>query len=41
MLAGTVLQTAILFWVTYRTNWNKEASMAKDRIKEWGGHIAN
>ncbi|MQM16677.1 hypothetical protein Taro_049634, partial [Colocasia esculenta] len=24
MLAGTVLQTAILFWVTYRTNWNKE-----------------
>ena len=24
MLSGTVLQTLILIWVTYRTDWNKE-----------------
>ncbi|KAK4485746.1 hypothetical protein RD792_008392 [Penstemon davidsonii] len=24
MVAGTVLQTAILFWIVYKTNWNKE-----------------
>ncbi|KAL5718164.1 Protein DETOXIFICATION 29 [Ranunculus cassubicifolius] len=36
MLAGTVLQTCILFSMTYRTNWNKEASEAGDRIKQWG-----
>nr|QEY08351.1 MATE efflux family protein member 4 [Crocus sativus] len=37
MLAGTVLQTLILFWITYRTDWNKEASIAGERIKTWGG----
>ncbi|KAF6137058.1 hypothetical protein GIB67_030822 [Kingdonia uniflora] len=37
MLSGTVVQTCILFWLTYRTNWKKEASIAGDRIKEWGG----
>ncbi|XP_010251087.1 PREDICTED: protein DETOXIFICATION 29-like [Nelumbo nucifera] len=37
MLSGTILQTAVLFWMTYRTNWNKEASIAGDRIKQWGG----
>ncbi|KAL5718170.1 Protein DETOXIFICATION 29 [Ranunculus cassubicifolius] len=37
MIAGTVLQTAILFFMTYRTNWNKEASAAGVRIKQWGG----
>ncbi|XP_062110398.1 protein DETOXIFICATION 30-like [Humulus lupulus] len=37
MLAGTVLQTGVIFWIVYRTNWNKEASLAGDRIKEWGG----
>ncbi|KAG5522065.1 hypothetical protein RHGRI_034314 [Rhododendron griersonianum] len=26
MLAGTVLQTCILLWMIYRTNWNKEVS---------------
>ncbi|KAL5718168.1 Protein DETOXIFICATION 29 [Ranunculus cassubicifolius] len=36
MLAGTVLQTCILFTMTYRTNWNKEASEVGDRIKRWG-----
>lgn len=38
MLSGTVLQTLVLFLMTYRTNWNKEASIAGDRIRRWGGH---
>ncbi|CAN6464420.1 unnamed protein product [Victoria cruziana] len=37
MLGGTVVQTLILFWMTYRTNWDKEASIAEDRIRVWGG----
>ncbi|GLU21675.1 hypothetical protein SLE2022_378020 [Rubroshorea leprosula] len=37
MLLGTVLQTIILFIMVYRTNWHKEASIAEDRIKKWGG----
>ncbi|CAI0463310.1 unnamed protein product [Linum tenue] len=27
MLGGTVLQTLVLFWMVYRTNWNKEVSL--------------
>ncbi|KAK1314040.1 Protein TRANSPARENT TESTA 12 [Acorus calamus] len=38
MLSGTVLQTLILYWMIHRTNWNKEASVAVDRIRKWGGH---
>ncbi|PON99038.1 Multi antimicrobial extrusion protein [Trema orientale] len=41
MLAGTVLQTCVLFWMVYKTNWHKEASLAGDRIKAWGGHVEN
>ncbi|KAI3991765.1 hypothetical protein MKX01_038163 [Papaver californicum] len=37
MLLGTILQTGILFAMTYMTNWNKEASIAGDRIRQWGG----
>ncbi|XP_059657870.1 protein DETOXIFICATION 29-like [Cornus florida] len=37
MLTGTVVQTCVLFWMIYKTNWNKEASIAGDRIKQWGG----
>lgn len=37
MLSGTIAQTLILFWLTYRTNWNKEASVAEERIRSWGG----
>ncbi|KVH98405.1 Multi antimicrobial extrusion protein [Cynara cardunculus var. scolymus] len=37
MLTGTVVQTLILFWICYRTNWDKEASMAEDRIRQWAG----
>ncbi|PIN17377.1 putative membrane protein, predicted efflux pump [Handroanthus impetiginosus] len=37
MIIGTVVQTVCLFWVVYKTNWNKEASVAAERIKKWGG----
>ncbi|XP_008221919.1 PREDICTED: protein DETOXIFICATION 29-like [Prunus mume] len=39
MLMGTVLQTCVLFVMIYKTNWNKEASIAEDRIRKWGGHV--
>ncbi|KAK7309731.1 hypothetical protein RJT34_06693 [Clitoria ternatea] len=38
MLFGTVVQTCVLFFMIYRTNWNEEASLAEDRIKKWGGN---
>ncbi|KAL3656070.1 Protein DETOXIFICATION 29 [Castilleja foliolosa] len=37
MVAGTVVQTIILFWIVYRTDWDKEASIAAKRIKHWRG----
>ncbi|GKV14574.1 hypothetical protein SLEP1_g25428 [Rubroshorea leprosula] len=37
MLSRTNLQTIVLFVTIYKTNWNKEASIAEDRIKKWGG----
>ncbi|XP_075485518.1 protein DETOXIFICATION 29-like [Primulina tabacum] len=37
MITGTTVQTVILFFIVYRTNWNKEASAAAQRIKTWGG----
>ncbi|KAL0414363.1 UNVERIFIED_CONTAM: protein DETOXIFICATION 31 [Sesamum radiatum] len=38
MTSGTVVQTLVLFWIVYRTNWDKEASAATKRIKKWGGN---
>ncbi|KAK1578456.1 hypothetical protein Q3G72_030392 [Acer saccharum] len=37
MNTGTIIQTCVLFWIIYKTNWNKEASIAEDRIRKWGG----
>ncbi|XP_030449778.1 protein DETOXIFICATION 29 isoform X1 [Syzygium oleosum] len=37
MLAGTVVQTCVLIFMVYRTNWSKEASIAEERIRRWGG----
>lgn len=35
MIGGTCMQTAILVWVTLRTDWNKEVEIAKTcRIKD-------
>lgn len=41
MLCGTILQTCVLFGIIYKTNWNKEAAVAGDRIRKWGGHTEN
>lgn len=32
MLAGTVMQTLILIWVTYRTDWSKEVDSCADLL---------
>ncbi|KAK9934568.1 hypothetical protein M0R45_021705 [Rubus argutus] len=41
MLIGTIIQTGVLFTMIYRTNWNREASIAEDRIRKWGGESTN
>ncbi|KAK9675537.1 hypothetical protein RND81_11G013500 [Saponaria officinalis] len=38
MLFGTAVQTLILLLLTYRTNWNKEATDAKERLEYWRGN---
>ncbi|XP_045828521.1 protein DETOXIFICATION 40-like [Trifolium pratense] len=35
MLGGTVLQTIILLWVTFRTDWNKEVVESNKRLNKW------
>ncbi|RVW45948.1 Protein detoxification 37 [Vitis vinifera] len=35
MIGGTVMQTLILVWVTYRTDWSKEVGKAKQRLDKW------
>ncbi|XP_072950922.1 protein DETOXIFICATION 33-like [Typha angustifolia] len=40
MLIGTVLQTAVLLVITFRTRWQKESMLAEERIKVWGGVVA-
>ncbi|KAG7543705.1 Multi antimicrobial extrusion protein [Arabidopsis thaliana x Arabidopsis arenosa] len=40
MLTGTVVQTIVLTWMICRTNWDTEAAMAEDRIREWGGEVS-
>ncbi|CAL9216043.1 unnamed protein product, partial [Arabidopsis halleri] len=37
MLTGTVAQTFVLLLMIYRTNWNREASLAEARIRKWRG----
>ncbi|KAK9094762.1 hypothetical protein Scep_026231 [Stephania cephalantha] len=37
MLCGTALQTLILLIVLWKTNWQKEAALAVDRVRIWGG----
>ncbi|CAI0463505.1 unnamed protein product [Linum tenue] len=37
MMAGTAVQTLVLYWMIYKTNWNEEASNAGDQIRKWGG----
>ncbi|KAM3701480.1 hypothetical protein ACJW31_05G176700 [Castanea mollissima] len=35
MIGGTVMQTFILLWTTFRTDWNKEVEIAKKRLEKW------
>ncbi|KAF3966632.1 hypothetical protein CMV_009287 [Castanea mollissima] len=35
MIGGTVAQTIILIWVTFRTDWNKEVEEATKRLNKW------
>ncbi|XP_020541081.1 protein DETOXIFICATION 40 isoform X6 [Jatropha curcas] len=35
MLGGTTMQTLILLWVTFRTDWIKEVEKAKIRLDKW------
>ncbi|KAI9198676.1 hypothetical protein LWI28_020392 [Acer negundo] len=35
MIGGTMMQTLILLWVTFRTDWNKEVEKAKLRLDKW------
>jgi len=39
MIGGTALQTFILLLIVYFTNWEREATVAEDRIKIWGGSV--
>ncbi|XVE87796.1 hypothetical protein DITRI_Ditri19aG0016900 [Diplodiscus trichospermus] len=35
MIGGTMMQTLILLWVTFRTDWNKEVDTSKKRLDRW------
>ncbi|EOA15865.1 hypothetical protein CARUB_v10007727mg [Capsella rubella] len=35
MIGGTLMQTLILLYVTYRTDWDKEVETAKKRLDMW------
>ncbi|CAA7017348.1 unnamed protein product [Microthlaspi erraticum] len=36
MICGTTLQTLILLYMIYITNWNTEVEQASQRMKQWG-----
>ncbi|GLT52619.1 hypothetical protein SLA2020_259500 [Shorea laevis] len=35
MIGGTMMQTIILLWVTFRTDWNKEVEITTRRLDKW------
>ncbi|XP_043691399.1 protein DETOXIFICATION 35-like [Telopea speciosissima] len=37
MLCGTALQTLILLFIIWKTNWKIEAEQATERVRMWGG----
>ncbi|XP_042479345.1 protein DETOXIFICATION 35-like [Macadamia integrifolia] len=37
MLCGTALQTLILLFIVWKTNWKHEADQALERVQKWGG----
>ncbi|KAK1392761.1 Protein DETOXIFICATION [Heracleum sosnowskyi] len=38
MIIGLVLQTVLLLFVLYKTNWTKEVEETSSRMEHWGGH---
>ncbi|KAM7270357.1 hypothetical protein ACFE04_029571 [Oxalis oulophora] len=38
MICGTIMQTFILLWVTFRTDWTKEVEEAAKRLDKWQGN---
>ncbi|XP_057981222.1 protein DETOXIFICATION 34 [Malania oleifera] len=37
MIAGTFLQTLILLYIVWKTNWKEEVEQASERMRRWGG----
>ncbi|KAL6637263.1 hypothetical protein ACP70R_024835 [Stipagrostis hirtigluma subsp. patula] len=37
MCLGTLLQTVVLLCICFRTKWEKQAMLAEERVREWGG----
>ncbi|CAK9156752.1 unnamed protein product [Ilex paraguariensis] len=37
MICGTFLQTLILLFIVWRTNWKEEVAQASERMRKWGG----
>ncbi|KAJ0460859.1 putative multi antimicrobial extrusion protein [Helianthus annuus] len=35
MIGGVTMQTLILLWVTFRTDWNVEVEKARNRVNKW------
>ncbi|KAK8970810.1 Protein TRANSPARENT TESTA 12 [Platanthera guangdongensis] len=35
MLIGTAVQTFVLVWITWRTDWDKQVAMAQARVSKW------
>ncbi|KAM0001923.1 putative multi antimicrobial extrusion protein [Helianthus debilis subsp. tardiflorus] len=35
MIGGVTMQTLILLWVTFRTDWNVEVEKARNRVNQW------
>ncbi|CAN1337353.1 Protein DETOXIFICATION 33 [Linum perenne] len=38
MLIGYILQIIFLLYIIHKTNWQKEASDAEERVRNWGGN---
>ncbi|KAF7823135.1 protein DETOXIFICATION 40-like [Senna tora] len=41
MIGGTLMQTLILIYVTFRTDWDKEVTEAKKRLSKWNHQDEN
>ncbi|CAH1423786.1 unnamed protein product [Lactuca virosa] len=35
LVGGMTMQTTILLWVTFRTDWKKEVEQARNRVNQW------